>query len=274
MNRFFIKYCCVNLKGGMRKTNQDNFYIQDKYRKSNEPDIDLVYSGEFCSSDNEIIAVYDGMGGESCGEIASLIAASETAKYNNNNDNGKIVLKNLCNYLNFQVCGYAQKNNISCMGTTAAIIKFEKSQIFICNLGDSRIYRIRQGSIKQISKDHILESFTMGKPPLTQFLGMPVNEAEIEPYIATGEYVSGDRYLLCSDGITDMLSDDDILKIVFNAEDVNSGAKELVSQALQNGGTDNITAILCEIEDDNFFQNIAEKINSKLKGKKKSREMK
>lgn len=270
-NKHVVNYCCINIKGGIRKNNQDNFFVQNRYRKSNEPDIDLIYSGEFCSSDNEIIAVYDGMGGEVCGEIASLIAASETIRYNNKNDSGEFLLRNLCNYLNFQVCGYAQKNNVSCMGTTAAIIKFENSQIFICNLGDSRIYRIRGNSIKLISKDHILEGFTMGKPPLTQFLGMPVNEAEIEPYVATGEYVPGDRYLLCSDGITDMLSDDDILKIVFYAEDVNSGAKELVSQALQNGGIDNITAILCEIKENSFFRNVAEKISSKLFVKSKAR---
>lgn len=258
-NKNVIEYCCINIKGGIRKNNQDNFYVQNRFRKFDEPDNDLIYSGEICSSDNEILAIYDGMGGESCGEIASLIAASETAKYNNNSESGEVVLGNLCKYLNSKVCEYAQEHNVSCMGTTAAVIRFEKEKIHICNLGDSRIYRIWNDSIKQISEDHVLEGFTMGKPPLTQFLGIPADEASIEPYIATGGYVSGDRYLLCSDGITDMLSENDILEIVLNAEDVNTGTRELVSRALQNGGIDNITVILCEVKSpkaNNFFDNI------------------
>lgn len=265
LSRFLIKYCSINLKGGVRKTNQDNFFVQNRYRKSNEPDIDLIYSGEFSSIDNEIIAVYDGMGGEACGEIASLIAASETPRYLNLSEENYLL--GLCKYLNQKVCDFAKMNNVSSMGSTAAVMRFEKDKIFICNLGDSRIYRIREDGIKQISKDHILTDFCGKKPPITQFLGIPETDMLIEPYLAAGEYIDGDKYLLCSDGLTDMVHEEDIFSIVSkNSTNVEAATKELVSKALQNGGVDNITAILCEINKIDIFSNATRFINRCKKG--------
>ena len=94
------------------------------------------------------------------------------------------------------------------------LIAFAKKSIHICNLGDSRIYRQNQGNIQQLSTDHVLRSYMFGKAPLTQFLGVEESDMKLEPFIKTLEYQAGDRYLLCSDGVTDMLSDQEIEEIM------------------------------------------------------------
>ncbi|MBQ6570360.1 MAG: serine/threonine-protein phosphatase [Clostridia bacterium] len=242
-----IEYCCINIKGGVRASNQDNFYVQAQYR-TQENENDILLTGQILSSANALVAVYDGMGGEACGDIASYIAASETALFDGKSADAPVLLTELCSFINEKICEYARNEKISLMGTTAAIIRFGTEDIAICNLGDSRIFRLRSGEIKQISSDHVLEGSPCEKPPLTQFLGIPEEEMQLEPFISMGDYLEGDRFLLCSDGLTDMLSEDDICEIAAKEKTTEDAASSLVSNALKRGGEDNITVLLCEIQ--------------------------
>lgn len=242
-----IEYCCVNIKGGVREQNQDNFYAGGRYRLRDEKDNDIVVTGHIRSEDNGILAVYDGMGGESHGDIASFIAASNTSAFDKLKSSDKSFLSEMCRRLNSEVCRFGAQNNIVCMGTTAAILRFESTDIIACNLGDSRIFKIDGSHIAQISKDHVLRGIPGIKPPLTQYLGIPAEECDIEPYILSLPYTDNDMYLICSDGITDMLTDNDIFTTVQSKNDIAQIAKQLVSCALKNGGHDNITAILCRV---------------------------
>lgn len=257
-----IEYCCINIKGGVRDSNQDNFYVQAQYRKR-ENIGDILLTGCLSSSANAVVAVYDGMGGEACGDMASYIAASETQKFDGKPTDAPELLNDLCICLNKKICNYAKEKQLSVMGSTAAVIRFGINEIAICNLGDSRIFRLRSDEIKQLSTDHVLSNNSGKKPPLTQFLGIPEEEMQLVPFISTGSYHDGDRFLLCSDGITDMLSTDDILSISRCKSTVEEASSALVSESLKRGGVDNITVLLCEIHavnDSNLLKKLTEKM--------------
>jgi protein phosphatase len=133
------------------------------------------------------------------------------------------------------------------MGTTAAILLFSEKKIILCNIGDSKVFRISNRRIKQLSVDHIAAAAYGVKPPLSQHLGIPPAEMIIEPYLAQGKYNNRDVYLICSDGLTDMVMEEKILQIISELP-FDEASNKLLEQALRNGGKDNITIILCKIE--------------------------
>lgn len=108
-----IEYGCVNIKGGVRDSNQDNFYVRGKYRFGSEKLNDLAYFGSFKSTENSIVSVYDGMGGEACGDMASLIAASGTASFDGIKGNFDEIVSELFSALNDLVCEYAARDRKS-----------------------------------------------------------------------------------------------------------------------------------------------------------------
>ena len=186
------------------------------------------------------------MGGEECGEIASYIAAKNAAAFEFRKD---VIagLSQFCQDVNADICSYANKNEIYAMGTTAAMLAFTDNGVFLCNIGDSRIFLFCNGKLEQISKDHVTVAAYGVKPQLSQNLGIPPTELIIDPYFAQGAYNDGDVYLICSDGLTDMVTKEEISEIL-NFKPVVEGCRELLKKALSNGGKDNITIILCKIE--------------------------
>ena len=104
--------------------------------------------------------------------------------------------------MNQAVCDYGRVTTDQCHGNYYGDDCFWKKEAYICNLGDSRIYRFSKGNFSQISRDHVLKSCRFGKAPLTQFLGVEETEMKLEPAIAAVPYQDRDRYLLCSDGVT------------------------------------------------------------------------
>jgi protein phosphatase len=100
--------------------------------------------------------------------------------------------------------------------------------------------------LTKLSVDHVHEAAPGKKAPLTQCLGVPESEFTIEPYIAKGFFLDKERYLLCSDGLTDMVSDDEICSALSKEMGVKDIAETLLNKALENGGADNITIIICE----------------------------
>ena len=126
--------------------------------------------------------------------------------------------------------------------------RIERVKFHRWNLGDSRIYQISsEGKLGQLSLDHVLGGGRFGKPPLTQYLGIPEESMGLEPTIVPQKAEIGTRYLICSDGITDMLSDGEIADILTREISVSETVELLVERALIKGGRDNITVILCEL---------------------------
>ncbi|ANU55304.1 hypothetical protein ADH66_12850 [Acutalibacter muris] len=242
-----INYSCVNHSGNRRKSNQDNFICLNQYNKQGDKGQEFsepIY-GTIGVSQNRLFGVFDGMGGEECGEMAAYIAA-KAASMKSLTGVSQSILMDFCANANREICEYAKENSINTMGTTVALLLFSKKRIFLCNLGDSKIFRYSQGSIVQISQDHVYGLSVNGKPPLTQYLGIPPSEMEIHPYLSTGSYHEEDIYLICSDGLTDMVSTERISNIL-GSRPFPSVAQDLLEEALANGGKDNITIITCKI---------------------------
>jgi protein phosphatase len=204
--------------------------------------------GEVSHEDNPLFAVFDGMGGEQYGEIAAHIAAeSFNSLYKTGIAATKELLVDICRQTNAAITSFAKQKLVECVGTTAALIACGTKEIYACNIGDSKVYRYANKNLTQLSKDHVVDIFRDRKPPLSQFLGIPETEFIIEPYVTQKPYKGGDRYLICSDGLTDMVPDDEIKKTLSENPDIKTCVEILLQKALDKGGNDNITIILCSI---------------------------
>lgn len=241
-----IVYSCISHIGNVRKVNQDNFICNGTYMRTNDPEIAFPLGGTVISKSPTLFGIFDGMGGEECGEIASYIAAKEASTIPIKKD-GVLALTDYCKQANTKICEYAENNDVSAMGTTAAMLLCFKDEITLCNIGDSKVFRFANGALEQISKDHVVISAFGTKPPLSQNLGIPPEQLLIEPYLSQGRYKNGDKYLICSDGLTDMLTLEEI-KELLTSQQVEESATKLVNKALENGGKDNVTVILLEIK--------------------------
>lgn len=244
--QYTVSYWCASHIGKLRSVNQDNFICDGHFMELNHESTEQPLTGSKCSNVFLLFGIFDGMGGEECGEIASHIAAKNAALLTSSKD-AVTTLSQFCQAANAEICSYAKENGISAMGTTAAMLAFTSKKITLCNIGDSKIFRFCNGILEQISKDHVVMSAFGKKPPLSQNLGIPPSELLIEPYISQGQYQSGDIYLICSDGLTDMLSNDEITQLL-NSGSPYESADALLERALQAGGRDNITVILIEVK--------------------------
>lgn len=248
-----INYAYTCHPGRVRSNNEDNFWCCGKNLPVQNMGMEEICCNMRLRESLPVLMVFDGMGGESQGEMAAYLASEKFGKYYKQNKGmlrrrPEEFLLEACQSMNQAVCSYSTSNRISAMGTTIALIAFAKKSIHICNLGDSRIYRQNQGNIQQLSTDHVLRSYMFGKAPLTQFLGVEESDMKLEPFIKTLEYQAGDRYLLCSDGVTDMLSDQEIEEIMASVDSVQETVQLLRDKALEKGGRDNTTIILCEVQ--------------------------
>lgn len=244
MKKHKVEYAVVCSTGKVRRNNEDNFYCGGHIREDVNAVADVAFSGTAAADANELFAVFDGMGGEACGEVASYVAADYAMKFARSKDAYTEYLQVLVKQLNEQVLLETDARSLVIMGTTAAMMQVSGEDIYILNSGDSRIYRLSAHELRQISEDHI--SVAYGGKAITQFVGMPEGY-EAKPYAARGKYKAGDVFLLCSDGVTDMLTDDEISRIIDDKMDIDILARALVDAALEKGGVDNTTALLVRL---------------------------
>ena len=251
-----IKAACICHPGKVRINNEDNFYFSGVYLKEKNDGLPNIISGSKDYSDAVCYGVFDGMGGEACGEKAAYIAAKSLARIISNYKNGisDQWLADTCLKMNEAVCEESQKHDYVRMGSTVAIVGFEKEKAYICNLGDSKIFIYRNNKLEQLSYDHtdarILKEYSIKarKPSLTQHLGIHPSEMILEPYCKELSINSGDKYLICSDGLTDMVGLDEVHQILNHAETTEKAVSMLLQKALESGGKDNITIILIEVK--------------------------
>ena len=249
----YLEAACLCNTGKIRKNNEDNFSFDGRCLQAENAGLVRPILMRKPLQRVTCVAVFDGMGGENFGEIASYVAADcmnreapgEFCLF----DPVKSILTDLCLRINDAVVRKARELCTDRMGSTLAALFFFRKQIYISNLGDSRIYRIRNGSIEQLSVDHVEKSNGQAKKkmPLTQHLGISPEEFLLEPYVAADWLRRDDQYLLCSDGLTDMVSDDEICDIVIHSEKTEDCVHNLIDAALRSGGKDNVTAIMCRI---------------------------
>lgn len=254
-----LKYAAFTHVGKVRENNEDNFYIDGKWRENTDT-LECKTNGEV--EGNLTASVCDGMGGEECGEVASLLAV-ETM-----NEMIQIYpglfhfhAAEYLNLANERICDYMRLVGRR-VGTTFTALEFYNGTMIAQNVGDSRIYMFRDGELRQLSCDHTVAEQMVRtgiltkeeaadhpkKHQLTQHLGIFPEEMMIEPCEVEFSFVlPGEKYLLCSDGLTDMLSDEEISDIMSQNKSVEMIVDDLVSKALDKGGKDNTTVIVIEV---------------------------
>lgn len=243
-------FCSI---GKVRKNNEDNFYFNGYCLKQDnhglkEPIIMSKRLSTTCG-----VAIFDGMGGENFGEVASFAAADCMGRTKRRRKEFLIpdeqYYNDLCLRINQSVLDKQSELLTRRMGSTLVALFFSRDSVTVCNLGDSRAYRLRDGELRQVSVDHVemRRGNDIRKPHLTQHLGIGPDDFIIEPYISKEELKRGDQYLLCSDGVTDMLGDEEISEIMKECSSAKESALKLVEAALERGGKDNTTVIICRI---------------------------
>lgn len=248
-----IEAACGCHIGKKRKNNEDNFYFEDKCLETNNQGLRNVVSFTDDLKNNLCLAVFDGMGGENFGEIASYTAARKMQESSRALSDYFIserkYLQRLTMQLNDAIVEVKNELCTDRCGSTMVSLYFNSGYVYTCNVGDSRAYRLREGEFLQLSVDHVEKRpVTEGKKaPLTQHLGIDPEDMVIEPYIAKGKICKGDQYLLCSDGLTDMLTNFEISDILIRSNDPSECVNNLIQAAINNGGRDNITAIVCKL---------------------------
>ncbi|PCI78651.1 hypothetical protein COB21_00275 [Candidatus Aerophobetes bacterium] len=215
----------------------------------------------------------DGMGGHNAGEVAAketvhfVTKSFETFLAENGEyedifsigDFTKLTLENANSWVHHLG---QKKKEYAGMGTTICTLLFFEKSIIYSHVGDSRIYRIRQGTIKQLTSDHSLKnhlvaggslkvaknSLSKAYEPYKNILTKAIGTcSEIDIQVQVDPVMDNDIYLLCSDGLSDCLSPDEIMRVVYEHEhSKKSGVEKLIELAIQKGGKDNITAVLVQ----------------------------
>lgn len=241
----------------------NSFSITDKgnYREINEDNY-----GHASYLIKELFVVCDGMGGHNAGEVASEIAINSIIEFfsenNSSSKSNKEIILQAISSANKRVFDKSLINKEhKGMGTTVVVLVIEGNKAYWGHAGDSRIYMLRQGELKRLTKDHSFVQFLVDKGIITDVeaeshprkneittaIGIEEN-IEAETCASPLELIKGDKLLLCSDGLNSMINDNEIAKILNNSTfNLEQQSKKLVEAALNAGGYDNITVQLIEI---------------------------
>ncbi len=232
------------------------FGITDKgkQRKNNE---DFLLLNESKS----LYIVADGMGGHKAGEVASQLSCEYFIKYFNANFNNiKEHLFEIFNQTNNLVFNEAQKQDeLSGMGTTFIACHIESNNAHFVHAGDVRAYLFRKNNLKQLTEDHSTIALMLKNKLITKEeakehpLRNNVNKAlgideNIKPDYTHLKILQNDLILLCSDGLWGMIDDEIIQNILKTTKNIELKTKELIKNANNAGGKDNITALLIKIQ--------------------------
>ena len=266
-----VEAACCNHIGKKRNKNEDNYFFQGKILPlGNDGLSDVTLRRKAKTKKGLLFAIFDGMGGEADGEIASYLAAktcadsglftlakigeqeAETGENLAGNNQAAHIFGQFIDEMNRVVYREARKR-FNTMGTTAVMLYIKEQNMWMCNLGDSKAFFWGEDKLTQISKDHTDAEFlkthgiTDRKPVLNQCLGMDPEEVLLDPFVVERGLQKGDCFLLCSDGLTDMLSRERISQILGEEKTAWDCAERLKQESLENGGMDNITVIVVKI---------------------------
>jgi PPM family protein phosphatase len=224
-----------------------------------------------------LVIVADGMGGHRAGDVASRLATQSMGEFfkktavedatwpfhfdpSMSEEENRLVTA--IRVANRQIYEHgARSRDLRGMGTTVvgALYSVKKGKMYIGHVGDSRCYRIRSGEIEQLTRDHSLVNDYLAAMPdmseeqrselpknvITRALGMQDN---VDVDIMAVECAEGDVYVLCSDGLSGMLTDEEIFDVVAANEDLERACRRLVTMANEHGGEDNVTVVVARVD--------------------------
>ena len=213
--------------------------------------------------DNNLAVVADGMGGAAAGEVASRIfieTAAEVLSQKRSSEKETVELvQHAFSLANTRILEYARVNpECRGMGCTAEAIVFFQQRYVVGHVGDSRTYLFRHGKLKQITKDHslveeqrdqglITDAEARNHPRRNIILRAVGIDERLTVDIVSGEAGPGDCFLLCSDGLTDMVDNSSIEGVLSRSLDISQQVENLIGLAMSAGGHDNITVVLCKM---------------------------
>mgnify|MGYP002623245940 CR=1 FL=1 len=245
-----MKHLSISLssqKGLVRPHNEDMLLVcTETYR-----DAEAQREVDITETSSVIMAVADGMGGHNAGEVASEDAARELGNHisvmsrvlsqRELREELEQWIQDEHTYLTEQ----GEENPAQQgMGTTLVAVLCYRERFYAINCGDSRLYLMHDGSLRQLSRDHSLYAVTHRESDrhiITNCLGGGGDESFIDYDDITDELQPGDRLLLCSDGLTDMVSDEDLEQLL---ADPQTMAADFINAAYQAGGEDNVSVIV------------------------------
>lgn len=226
-------------------------------KRTNNEDAYLV------REDLQLFVVADGVGGAAAGEVASQIFVDscerEFSQYSGWSEDYGPLIRRCYGNANQNILDHSKQHpETKGMGCTAEVITFRNGEYFIGHVGDSRAYLVRDGILQQLTTDHsyVQEQIELGlinkEEAETHWLRNAIYRAvghidELEVDILNGKLREGDIFLLCSDGLTDMVSDEEILEIASENLPLMTRVNRLIETAKKYGGLDNITAVLCQV---------------------------
>ncbi|MFF3334339.1 PP2C family protein-serine/threonine phosphatase [Streptomyces sp. NPDC002888] len=199
-----------------------------------------------------VVAVADGLGGHPHGDVASALVARGIASIGpalNSEDAVRGAL-NACNSAVYEAAG-GEGSELAVMGTTVAGVVIRPGSLLVFNVGDSKVFAVSRDGLRQVSVDDSppLEPGRRTTSLVTQCLGGTPGEHTISPHVTAAPLAPGDRYLVCTDGLTDPVTTD-VLAEVLSEHDDGRAAYELWKAAIEAGGPDNITLAVVRVADE------------------------
>jgi len=257
---FYIECSAITYIGEVRNNNEDNYYVNGKFKSDSSVSTEGYFDNN--QRDSYLYAVCDGMGGEKNGARASLIAVAALTRYQSTDI--RRTVRDYIHVTNHLICEEIEKNGGARSGTTLALLYIRDGRAISYNIGDSRIYFYRDGCLYLMSEDHTEAQrlVKMGiindedakhhksRNTLTQHLGIFPDELVIEPYTSEEvELMRGDMFLICSDGLTEMVDDDEIAAILSHDDMDSTGMTRKLASAVQSyGAKDNATVIVVRVD--------------------------
>ncbi len=226
--------------GLSRNNNEDRYFVDEK---------------------QGLFIIADGMGGHAAGEVASQIAVETVRHFLHTIDkiNPQKQLEQAINKANLAVEQAAKGDRaLHGMGTTLSVLLLQQNRGYLAHVGDSRIYRLRNQKLEQLSDDHSLVgeqlrqgTITAEQAKISTLGNLLLQAIGVTPHLEICQdklsLAAGDLFLLCTDGLTDMVPDAQIEKLLRQPETLNFRCDALINAAITAGGKDNITAILLQV---------------------------
>ncbi|MFC4606203.1 PP2C family protein-serine/threonine phosphatase [Rhodococcus kronopolitis] len=226
-------------------------------RSNNE---DSVYAGA------RLLALADGMGGHAAGEVASQLMIAALAHLDDDEPGDDLLgkLEAATREGNAAIADQVEEEpEFDGMGTTLTAILFARSRLGLVHIGDSRAYLLRDGVLTQITRDDTFVQSLVDEGRITaeqahthpqrSLIMRALTGNEIEPTLTVREARTDDRYLLCSDGLSDVVSDETIAEVLRN-DTPGDSADRLIELALRSGGPDNVTVVVADVIDVDYGQ--------------------
>ena len=237
-----LRYIARSDRGLVRANNEDSFYAGPR-----------------------LLALADGMGGHAAGEVASQLVIQALRTLDDDEPGGDLLaaLDRATHRGNAAIAEQVERSpDLDGMGTTLTAILFAGSRIGLAHIGDSRGYLFRDGELTQITRDDTFVQTLVDEGRITaeqahthpqrSLIMRALTGTEVEPTLTIREARAGDRYLLCSDGLSDVVSEETIAETLGSIEDEKECADRLIELALRGGGPDNVSVVLADVVDTQY----------------------